>query len=83
LHAHTHNHTDTRRYKPKQLQRNKVLLQAIIEALCEMACEPCPPDCDEDAEETPPHKVAAITLDTLSIHLSSAVVFPMAWKFVQ
>lgn len=70
------------RFKPKQLQRNKALLKAIIEALCEMCCEPCPPDCDE-AQETPPHKVAASTLDTLSIHLSSAAVFPTVWHFVQ
>lgn len=70
------------RFKPKQLQRNKVLLKAIIEALCEMTCEPCPADCDE-SQETPPHKVAAATLDTLSIQLSSAAVFPTVWQFVQ
>jgi hypothetical protein len=70
------------RFKPKQLQRNKPLLKAIIEALCEMTCEPCPDDCDQE-QETPPNKVAAVTLDTLSINLSSSAVFPTVWQFIQ
>jgi hypothetical protein len=27
--------------------------------------------------------VAAVTLDTLSIHLSSSAVFPTVWQFIQ
>lgn len=47
------------RFKPKQLQRNKPLLKAIIEALCEMACEPLPEDYDE-AQDIAPRKVGVV-----------------------
>jgi hypothetical protein len=70
------------RCKPKQLMKSRALLKAIVEALCEMMAEPAPADHD-DAQEAHPSKVAANTLDVLSIHLSSGQVFPPAWQFAQ
>jgi hypothetical protein len=68
------------RFKPKQLARQKQLLQRAVEALCAMCCEPVPADYD-DASELPPQQMAAQALDLLALHLPGSQVFPAVWAF--
>lgn len=47
-----------RRYKPKQLTRDKALLKGTLTMLCQLCCEPVPEDYD-DAQTLPASKMAA------------------------
>ncbi|GAX82443.1 hypothetical protein CEUSTIGMA_g9871.t1 [Chlamydomonas eustigma] len=73
------------RYKPKQLSRNKGVLQDAVVALCGMCCEA--PASEEELEggmsSSGPSTAASQALDTLACHCSGQSVHPLVISFVR
>eukprot|EP00983_Pelagomonas_calceolata_P104403 1159019-Pelagomonas_calceolata.AAC.5 len=67
----------SRRYKPKQLSKQKALVRQIVDALCSMACEPA--ESEQEARESgalSARAMAGQALDALALHVSSALICP-------